>query len=182
MVSFAFSFEGIVDLLAVLPFYLAIGVDPCTLRVLRLFRLLRLFKIHVMDGRCGGLVGFGRDPNRDCLLRDADHGAALPQRWEFIIVSEMLSPTPLGAFRIAGKCGDTHDRRVWRCLSHHRGRETLHQFRGLAEFRAGCHSGRSHCFGIQLGDGARARASRALSRVQPRSSHPIWTCIATEFQ
>lgn len=42
---FAFSFEGIVDLLAVLPFYLAIGVDLRTLRVLRLFRLLRLFKI-----------------------------------------------------------------------------------------------------------------------------------------
>ena len=57
---FAFSFEGIVDLLAVLPFYLAIGVDLRTLRVLRLFRLLRLFKFYVMDGRCGGLVGFGR--------------------------------------------------------------------------------------------------------------------------
>jgi voltage-gated potassium channel len=40
--KFIFSFYGLVDLLAILPFYLSFGVD---LRTLRAFRLLRLFKI-----------------------------------------------------------------------------------------------------------------------------------------
>ena len=40
--KFIFSFFGLVDLLAILPFYLSFGVD---LRTLRAFGLLRLFKI-----------------------------------------------------------------------------------------------------------------------------------------
>lgn len=40
--KFIFSFFGLVDLLAILPFYLSFGAD---LRTLRAFRLLRLFKI-----------------------------------------------------------------------------------------------------------------------------------------
>jgi voltage-gated potassium channel len=40
--GFVLSFFGIVDLLAILPFYLATGVD---LRSIRAFRLLRLFRI-----------------------------------------------------------------------------------------------------------------------------------------
>ena len=40
--KFIFSFFGLVDFLAILPFYLSFGVD---LRTLRAFRLLRLFKI-----------------------------------------------------------------------------------------------------------------------------------------
>ncbi len=40
--GFVFSFFGIVDLLAILPFYLAAGFD---LRSVRAFRLLRLFRI-----------------------------------------------------------------------------------------------------------------------------------------
>jgi voltage-gated potassium channel len=39
------SFYGIIDLLAVLPFYLSLGVDLRALRAFRLFRLLRLFKV-----------------------------------------------------------------------------------------------------------------------------------------
>jgi voltage-gated potassium channel len=42
---FIFSFYGLVDLLAILPFYLTVGVDLRTVRVVRLFRLFRLFKI-----------------------------------------------------------------------------------------------------------------------------------------
>lgn len=41
-IRFIFSFYGIIDLLAILPFYLAFTVD---LRSLRLFRLLRLFAL-----------------------------------------------------------------------------------------------------------------------------------------
>lgn len=39
--QFAFSFFGLIDLLAILPFYLATGVD---LRAIRSFRFLRLFR------------------------------------------------------------------------------------------------------------------------------------------
>jgi len=42
---FALSPLGIIDLLAILPFYLALGVDLRSLRAFRLFRLLRLFKL-----------------------------------------------------------------------------------------------------------------------------------------
>jgi len=43
--AFAFSFYGIIDLLAILPFYLTTGLDLRSLRALRLFRLFRVFKI-----------------------------------------------------------------------------------------------------------------------------------------
>lgn len=43
--SFAFSFLGIIDLLAILPFYLTVGVDLRTVRAFRLFRLFRVLKI-----------------------------------------------------------------------------------------------------------------------------------------
>lgn len=41
---FVFSFFGLVDLLAIVPFYLSIGMDLRSLRAIRLFRLLRLLK------------------------------------------------------------------------------------------------------------------------------------------
>ena len=40
--SYIFSFYGLIDLLAILPFYLSSGLD---LRAIRVFRLLRLFRI-----------------------------------------------------------------------------------------------------------------------------------------
>lgn len=43
--GFAFSFFGMVDLLAILPFYLATGLDLRSLRALRLIRLFRILKI-----------------------------------------------------------------------------------------------------------------------------------------
>ncbi len=42
---FIFSFWGIIDLLAILPFYLSLGVDLRSVRALRFFRLFRLFKL-----------------------------------------------------------------------------------------------------------------------------------------
>ncbi|CAA0105883.1 Cyclic nucleotide-gated potassium channel [Halioglobus japonicus] len=42
---FIFSFYGLVDLLAILPFYIAPMVDLRTLRLLRFFRLARLIKL-----------------------------------------------------------------------------------------------------------------------------------------
>jgi len=43
--QFIFSFYGLIDLLAILPFYVASGVDLRSLRVFRLFRLLRILKV-----------------------------------------------------------------------------------------------------------------------------------------
>lgn len=40
--GYIFSFFGIIDLLAILPFYLALGID---FRSIRVFRLLRIFRI-----------------------------------------------------------------------------------------------------------------------------------------
>ena len=42
---YIFSFFGIIDLLAILPFYLASGIDLRSIRVFRLFRLFRVFKL-----------------------------------------------------------------------------------------------------------------------------------------
>lgn len=43
-IRFVFSFFGLIDLLAILPFYLSLGMDLRSLRAIRLFRLLRLLK------------------------------------------------------------------------------------------------------------------------------------------
>jgi len=44
-VKFIFSFYGIIDLAAILPFYIASGIDLRSTRIFRLFRLLRTLKI-----------------------------------------------------------------------------------------------------------------------------------------
>lgn len=43
--KFAFSFYGLIDLAAILPFYIATGLDLRAVRVFRLLRLLRILKI-----------------------------------------------------------------------------------------------------------------------------------------
>lgn len=43
--KFVFSFYGLIDLLAILPFYLALGFDARSVRAFRLLRLFRLFKL-----------------------------------------------------------------------------------------------------------------------------------------
>ncbi len=44
-IKVVFSFYGLIDLCAILPFYIAQGIDLRSLRVFRLFRLIRAFKI-----------------------------------------------------------------------------------------------------------------------------------------
>ncbi len=43
--KFIFSFYGIIDLLAILPFYLSFGIDLRSLRALRFLRLFRILKL-----------------------------------------------------------------------------------------------------------------------------------------
>lgn len=42
---FFFSFNGVIDLLVIMPFYLKLGLDLRSLRIFWLFRLFRLFKL-----------------------------------------------------------------------------------------------------------------------------------------
>lgn len=42
---YIFSFYGMIDILAILPFYLSTGIDLRSIRVFRLFRLFRAFKL-----------------------------------------------------------------------------------------------------------------------------------------
>lgn len=43
--KFIFSFYGIIDVISILPFYIAMGIDLRSLRALRLLRLFRTFKL-----------------------------------------------------------------------------------------------------------------------------------------
>jgi voltage-gated potassium channel len=43
--DYVFSFYGIVDFLAIIPFYVALGIDLKSIRILRMLRLFRLFKL-----------------------------------------------------------------------------------------------------------------------------------------
>lgn len=43
--KYMFSFFGIIDFLAILPFYLSTGIDLRSIRIFRLFRLFRIFKL-----------------------------------------------------------------------------------------------------------------------------------------
>ena len=43
--KFIFSFFGIIDLVAILPFYLSVGLDLLSIRIFRLLRLFRAFKL-----------------------------------------------------------------------------------------------------------------------------------------
>lgn len=44
-IKFIFSFYGLIDFFAILPFYVASGIDLRSIRIFRLFRLIRLFKL-----------------------------------------------------------------------------------------------------------------------------------------
>ena len=43
--GYIFSFYGLIDLIAILPFYIATGLDLRSLRIFRVFRLLRILKL-----------------------------------------------------------------------------------------------------------------------------------------
>lgn len=54
--KYIFSFYGLIDFLAVIPFYLSIGVDLRSVRVFRLFRLFRIFKLFKYSSAIDRLV------------------------------------------------------------------------------------------------------------------------------
>lgn len=61
---FIFSFYGIVDLVAILPFYISSGLDLRVIRVFRMFRLIRvlkLFKYNAALNRCGRALQIAKE-------------------------------------------------------------------------------------------------------------------------
>ena len=55
--GYIFSFHGIIDLVAILPFYLSLGFDLRAARALRLFRIFRILKLARFDG---AMARFGK--------------------------------------------------------------------------------------------------------------------------
>ena len=61
---YIFSFHGIIDLVAILPFYLSLGFDLRAARALRLFRIFRILKLARFDGamaRFGKAISYARE-------------------------------------------------------------------------------------------------------------------------
>ena len=54
--KYILSFYGILDLLAILPFYLSTGVDLRSVRIFRLFRLFRIFKLFKYSSAIDRLI------------------------------------------------------------------------------------------------------------------------------
>ena len=67
---YAFSFFAMIDLLAILPFYLPMffKFDLRTLRVLRLFRLIRLLKLGRYSRAATAIVGVFRERREELLM------------------------------------------------------------------------------------------------------------------
>ena len=51
--SYFFSFYGIIDLVAILPYYVSAGVDLRSIRAIRLLRIFRIFKLSFILLRLG---------------------------------------------------------------------------------------------------------------------------------
>ena len=54
--KYLFSFYGIIDFIAIIPFYLSMGIDLRSVRVFRLFRLFRIFKMFKYNSAIDRLV------------------------------------------------------------------------------------------------------------------------------
>jgi len=67
-IGYIFSFWGIIDLLAVLPFYLSLGLDLRAIRVLRLLRLVRLLKLARYTIAADRIVGALRMVREELIL------------------------------------------------------------------------------------------------------------------
>ena len=66
--KYIFSFYGIIDLLAVLPFYLSTGVDLRSVRIFRLFRLFRIFKLFKYNTAIDRLLSAFREIKKELFI------------------------------------------------------------------------------------------------------------------
>ncbi|MDX2470418.1 MAG: ion transporter [SAR324 cluster bacterium] len=92
--KFVTSVYGLVDLLAILPFYLSIGIDLRTMRGIRLIRLVRLFK----------LFRYRR------AIRQYIHAVSMKGRVLFFIFLPILTATStVGIYLIEGGANSPYD-------------------------------------------------------------------------
>ncbi len=66
--KYIFSFYGFIDLIAVLPFYLSLGVDLRSVRIFRLMRLFRIMKFIRYDGPVQRLYDAFRSVKKELLV------------------------------------------------------------------------------------------------------------------
>jgi voltage-gated potassium channel len=66
--KYIFSFYGLIDFLAIIPFYLSIGVDLRTLRVFRFFRLFRIFKLFKYSSAIDRLVSAFTEIKKELII------------------------------------------------------------------------------------------------------------------
>ena len=66
--KYIISFYGIIDLLAVLPFYLSTGVDLRSVRIFRLFRLFRIFKLFKYNTAIDRLLSAFREIKKELFI------------------------------------------------------------------------------------------------------------------
>ena len=65
---YIFSFFGMVDLLAILPFYISSGIDLRSVRVLRLMRLFRIFKLLKYNSAMDRLMDAFRSTRNEMII------------------------------------------------------------------------------------------------------------------
>lgn len=145
--GYVFSFFGIIDLLAVLPFYIASGVDLRAIRVFRLVRLVRIFKMvrytRALERfhRESRMPSYGRTPtkNREVvvgprrLARVRPRGAQAFRRQPSLTPSATL-PSPKNTRSCKAPAGATDMPPANTTLSYLdiRGAELFARFRGLS--------------------------------------------------
>jgi len=66
--KYLLSFNGIVDLLAVLPFYISSGIDLRSIRIFRLFRLFRIFKLLKYNSAIDRLLHAFKDIKKELFI------------------------------------------------------------------------------------------------------------------
>jgi voltage-gated potassium channel len=66
--GYIFSFFGIIDLLAILPFYISSGIDLRSVRVLRLMRLFRIFKLLKYNSAMDRLMDAFRSTRNEMII------------------------------------------------------------------------------------------------------------------
>ena len=67
-IRYLFTFYGLIDLLAILPYYLALTVDLRSLRIFRIFRVLRLLKMSRYNSALGRLKRAFADAKEELVL------------------------------------------------------------------------------------------------------------------
>jgi len=101
--KFIFSFYGLIDFLAILPFYISSGIDLRSIRIFRLFRLFRAFK----------LFRYSKALNR---LKDAFKSVKAELVLFFVATSFMLYVSSVGIYYFENEAQPDQFASIFHCL------------------------------------------------------------------